>query len=659
MSPFEKARRTIQFLAVDAVEKAKSGHPGAPMGLAGIVVELFTRHLSYDPSAPDWPNRDRFVLSCGHASALLYATLHLAGYDVSRDDLAAFRQWGAKTPGHPEQGHTAGVETTTGPLGQGVANGVGMALGSKLLGARLNREGEPALFDYRVFVVASDGDLMEGVSAEAASLAGHLGLGNLVVVYDDNRVTIDGTTELAFTEDVGKRFEAYGWSVEHVDGHAPDEVRGALDRAVSETLRPSLIVARTHIGYGAPTKQDSPEAHGAPLGQTELAEAKRRADWPLSPAFFVPDGADELFRRRAAEGRAARADWQARFDALDAERRAFAQALAERPSAEELLPFLLAGAPMGSDATRSHSAKVEQALGKRHPALVGGSADLASSCKTTLQGGGDVSATDFRGRNLHFGIREHAMGAVANGLALSGWLPFTSTFLVFSDYMRPPMRLAALMRQRVVFVFTHDSIFVGEDGPTHQPIEQVWALRLIPNLDVVRPADGVECAAAWALAAGRSDGPTALILTRQTLPALARPDGWEPASMLEGAYVLSGPHDAAVTLVATGSEVHLALGAAERLAAAGLTVRVVSMPSVTRFLALGAARQAEILGSGARVSLEAGSTLPWRALVGISGLALGLDDFGASAPAERLAEELGLSVEKVTAHVLAWHRAKR
>lgn len=647
---FGRAVRTIRFLSVDGVEKAQSGHPGTPMALSAITVDIFTRHLRYNPKDTAWPNRDRFVLSPGHASMLLYSTLFLAGYAVTKDDLENFRQWGSKTPGHPEVGHTPGVEITTGPLGSGVSSAVGMAMASKMLGARFQEDGTP-LIDYRVFSIVSDGDLMEGVSAEACSLAGHLELDNLIAVYDDNHITIDGDTNKTFTEDVAKRYEAYGWFVQHVSGHDPAEVRAALDKAVAEPKRPSLIVARTHIAIGAPHKQDTPGAHGAPLGAEEVLETKRLAGWPETP-FYVPDGADAVFKKRDQENAPVYQAWTRRFSELGKEQKSAWNALHTDLGETELLKELLAAVPPQKDATRGLAAKMQQVVGEKVPALVGGSADLVASCKTYIKGGGDVSPQDFSGRNIHYGIREHGMGAVSNGLALSGFRPFTSTFLVFSDYMRPSVRLAALMNLPVVFVFTHDSVLLGEDGPTHQPIEHVWALRLIPNLDVLRPADTEECAAAWAHAASRKDGPTALILSRQKVPELSRPSGWDPECMLEGAYAVKEAQDADVVIVSTGTEVHVAVEAAEALDAKGCRTRVVSMPSVGRFLELPSARQEEILGSGHRVSFEAGHTLPWASVLGKKCLHIGVDGFGASAPDHRLADEFGLTAEKVAARVL-------
>jgi transketolase len=652
-SAVDDAVRSVQFLSVDAVEKAQSGHPGTPMALAEIAVDLFSRHLRWVPEDPGWPNRDRFVLSCGHASMLLYSILHLAGYAVSLDDIRAFRQWGSITPGHPEHGTTPGVETTTGPLGQGFCNAVGMALASKMMAARVNAPG-CALIDYRVFVLASDGDLMEGVASEAASLAGYWTLDNLVVVYDDNRITIDGSTELTFNENVGQRFEAYGWYVQHIDGHDREQIRAALDRAAAEGKRPSLIIARTHIAIGAPTKQDTADAHGAPLGAAEVEGTKRAAGWPLE-AFHVAPRAREPFTERAEQNRADRAAWQASLGRASSAQKALFEQLSSRAVPEDVFAELIAVAPSKPDATRAHAGKIEQRIAELVPSLIGGSADLASSVKTTIGGGGDVRGGEYAGKNLHFGVREHAMASISNGLALSGFfLPFASTFLIFSDYMRPAIRLAALMEQQVVYVYSHDSVFVGEDGPTHQPIEQLWTLRLVPNLDVFRPADSLECAAAWAHALRRRRGPTVLSLTRQKVPSIERPPGFDPRVILDGAYVLSDTPSPDLVLIATGSEVHVALEAKKILEQRGKRVRVVSAPCLEAFERLPIERQRAVLGEGIRrVTLEVGSSRPWRALAGPDGICLGVDHFGSSAPWQRIAEELGFTGEKVAAAILA------
>lgn len=653
MSDFEQAVRTIQFLSVDAVEKAQSGHPGTPMALAAVATEIFSRHLRYCPTDPEWPNRDRFVLSCGHASMLLYSVLHLAGYSLSLDDLKAFRQWGSRTAGHPEHGHAPGIETTTGPLGQGIGNAVGMALASKLLAARVNEPGS-TLIDYRVFVLASDGDVMEGVAMEAASIAGHLGLDNLVVVYDDNRITIDGSTELSFSDDVAKRFEAAGWATDHVDGHDPAAVRAALDRAAQGQGKPKLIVARTHIAIGAPTKQDTASAHGAPLGAAEVEATKKAAGWPLEPKFHVPEEAYAPFRVRVTEVKPQYDAWQKLEAGLSGDRAALWKKLKHREVPANVLDELVAATPAQANATRNLAGIAEQRVAALVPSLVGGSADLAGSAMTTIKGGGDIGPGKFAGKNLHFGIREHGMGAVMNGLALSGFLPFGSTFLIFSDYMRPSIRLAALMQQQAVYVFTHDSVFLGEDGPTHQPVEQLWALRLIPNVHVVRPADALESAVAWAHALSRRNGPTVLALSRQKVPVLDRPEGFDPKVIQKGAYVLSDAANPDLVILATGSEVHVAVAAKKILEGKGRRVRVVSAPCLEAFETQEPADVEAVLGRGIRrVSLEAGRTPPWRTLVGTDGICIGVDRFGASAPGPELAEHLGLTAERVAAQILA------
>ena len=648
------AVQTVRFLAVDAVEKANSGHPGAPMALAGIAVELFARHLRYVPEAPDWANRDRFVLSCGHASMLLYALLHLSGYAVTLDDIKSFRQWGSRTPGHPEHGLTPGVETTTGPLGQGFGNAVGMALASKLLASRINQP-DSKLIDYRVFVLASDGDVMEGVSYESASIAGHLGLDNLIVVYDDNHITIDGSTELTFSENVGDRFEAAGWHVQRVNGHDGAEVRAALEKAREVTGQPKLIVAKTRIAIGAPTKEGTAESHGAALGAKEVEATKRAAGWPLEPTFHVAKAAREPFAARVEQNRAEYRAWQAAVGKLQGDRADLWRRLSTRAVPEDIFEQLLAVAPTKADATRNHAGKVQQRVAELVPSLLGGSADLAGSAKTLIEKSTDIRRGDFTGRNLHFGIREHAMGAVLNGLALSGaFIPYGSTFLIFSDYMRPAIRLASLMDQQVVFVYSHDSVFLGEDGPTHQPVEHIWSLRLIPHLHVYRPADAMESAAAWTHALQRGHAPTALVLSRQKVPALERAADFDPKSLLEGAYVLSDAPNPELLLIATGSEVHVALEASRILAKSGRRIRVVSAPCLEAFAELPKARQDQILPPGVRrASVEAGRTTPWRSLVGSEGITIGIDRFGASAPWEVIAEKLGLVAQRVADRLAA------
>lgn len=648
---------TIKGLAMDGVEKAQSGHPGTPMGLSSIAFELFARTMRHDPKDPKWIARDRFVLSAGHASMLIYSMLHLSGYDLPMSELQRFRQWESKTPGHPEAHMTPGVETTTGPLGQGVGNVVGMALGLKLKAARF-----PGVFDgARVFGICSDGDVMEGVAAEASSIAGHLGLSNIVLFYDDNKITIEGDTELAFSEDVGKRYEAYGWFVQRIDGHDHAAIRGALDKALAQKERPSFIVARTHIAHGAPNAHDTSEAHGAPLGKDEIAATKKAMGFDPDKHFHVPAEVYALFQARAAELAKDHAAWTEHFaawcdanpeaaDALDA--------FEARDVPADLYAQLQKAIPEKDDATRNTSNVIQQKVAELVPSLIGGSADLAPSTKTLIKKSGSVKQGAFDGRNLHFGIREHGMGSVCNGMALAGGIvPYGATFLIFSDYMRPSVRLSALCELQCLWIFTHDSIFLGEDGPTHQPIEQLASLRLIPNLAVVRPADGLETAAAWAIALGRKHGPTAFSLTRQKVPTVPRDAGFDPADVLKGAYVAQeasgGKPD--IVIVATGSEVQLAVGARAKLEASGKKVRVVSALSLEVFAEQDEAYKKRVLPPGVRrVSIEAGRTDPWRGVVGESGLCIGIDRFGASAPDKVLGEKFGLTVDAVTAKIAAW-----
>jgi transketolase len=654
------AVNTIRFLAVDAVERAKSGHPGMPMGMADVAYVLWTRFLRYQPQDPDWPDRDRFVLSAGHGSMLLYAMLHLSGYDLPMSELEKFRRLGSRTPGHPEHGLAPGVETTTGPLGQGFGNGVGMALAARMLAARVNTSGfEP--IRHRVFGIVSDGDLMEGVASESASLAGHWGLGNLVYVYDDNRISIEGGTDLTFTEDVSQRFEAYGWQVQRADAGDRDGVAAAIERAIAERERPSLVIARSHIGYGAPKKQDTAHAHGEPLGAEEAAGAKRALGWPESPPFLVPDEVRAMFERRAGELRPEYDAWQSGMRGWRAEqpqRAALWDALVERRVPSDVFDQLVNGAPTGAGATRTHGGAVLQQAAAMIPSLVGGSADLEPSTKTRIRDSASVQRGAYAGRNFHFGVREHGMGAIVNGLALSGaFIPYGASFLVFTDYARPSIRLSALMRQQTIWVFTHDSVFLGEDGPTHQPIEQLTALRAIPNLLVIRPADGVETAAAWGMALERRDGPTLLALTRQNLPAIARAPDFDPKAIRRGGYLVreaTPPHGDAppATLIATGSELWVALQAATRLEADGIAARVVSMPAPQRFLEQDRVYQQSVLAHGATcISLEAGLTDYWRRFVGERGLAIGIDTFGESAPLAELQEHFGFTPERVASRV--------
>ncbi len=653
-----RAINTIRFLAVDAVQKAKSGHPGTPMGLAPLSYLLWTNHLRYNPANPDWPGRDRFVLSCGHASMLLYSMLHLTGYDVTLDDLRNFRQWGSKTPGHPEAGHTPGVEVTTGPLGQGLGNAVGMAMASRMLAQRFNRPGHE-IVSHRIVALCSDGDLMEGIASEAASLAGLQRLGNLVAFYDDNRITIEGSTDLAFREDVGGRFRAYGWNVLNVaDGNTDlAGLSAAMEAAFRERERPTLVIVRTSIGYGSPNKQDTAGAHGAPLGEAEVALAKERLGWPAAPAFLVPDDVLARFREALARGEKAEKEWRMKFAAYAA---AFPELALEweRRTWGDLPEGWTEGIPTfspeaGSVATRSASGKVLNAIAAKVPELAGGSADLSPSTETVINGGGEfLPDAGPGGRNVHFGVREHGMGAVLNGMARHGGvIPYGATFFIFSDYMRPSIRLAALMGCRVVYVLTHDSIGVGEDGPTHQPVEQLASLRAMPNLHVVRPADANETAAAWRMALERTTGPTALVLSRQKLPVLPPSNVFRDDGACRGAYVLEDAEGGSpdVLLIASGSEVSVALAARNLLAEDGVPARVVSMPCWERFEEQPAGYREAVLPSAvaARVSVEAGSTFGWERYVGDRGASVGIDRFGASAPAERIFRELGITPEAV------------
>ena len=651
---------TVRFLAADAVEKAKSGHPGMPMGMADAAYLVWSRFLRWQPSDPNWPGRDRFVLSAGHGSMLLYALLHLSGYDLPIEELQRFRQLGSRTPGHPEHGRTPGVETTTGPLGQGVGNAVGLALAARMLAARFH-DGDFAPFRQRIFVLCGDGDLMEGVASEAASLAGHWGLGNLVMLYDDNHITIEGDTSLAFTEDVARRFEAYGWHTEHANPYHPADLSRALHRALGEVDRPSLVVCRSHIAYGAPKKQDTAAAHGEPLGAEELAGAKRALGWPEAPAFLVPAGVRERFAARAAEVRVEYDAWQASVRAwrsASAEHDQRWRALIEGERPPDWHEQLLRAAPTGAAATRAHGSAVLQSAARLIPTLVGGSADLEPSTKTWIKDSPAVGRASFDGRNFHFGVREHGMGAILSGLALGGFTPFGASFLVFSDYARPAIRLSALMKLPVIWVFTHDSVFLGEDGPTHEPVEHLGALRAIPNLMVARPADGLETAAAWALALERRDGPTLIALTRQNLPALERPSTFDPADLKRGGYVLrESSVPAAPTLIATGSEVALALATAELLEGAGQAARVVSLYAPQLFLAQDRAMRDRVLPPGGRrVSLEAGATDYWYRFVGPDGLTIGIDRYGESAPLAQIQAHFGFTPDRVAERVRAWLR---
>jgi transketolase len=656
----QRCVNTIRMLAADAVQKAKSGHPGMPMGAAAMAYVLWTRVLKHNPGNPAWPDRDRFVLSAGHGSMLLYALLHLTGYGLSLEDLRQFRQWESRTPGHPEYGHTPGVETTTGPLGQGFATGVGMAIAERWLAAQFNRPGH-TLVDHYTYAVVSDGDLMEGVASEAASLAGHLKLGKLIYLYDDNKISIDGSTDLAFTEEVGRRFEAYHWHVQRVaDGNDLDAVDAAIRAAQAETGRPSLIVCRTHIGFGSPNKQDTNKAHGEPLGDEEVKLTKQKLGWPESPTFLVPDDVQAEFRKAVERGKAREAEWQQRAKAyaavFPAEAARWEQFVGGLLPAgwDAALPKYAPGA--AAVATRAVSGKVIQAVYAQVGNLVGGSADLAPSNNTYVAEGGEFQAASPGGRNFRFGVREHAMGALANGMALHGGLrPYVATFLVFSDYMRPAIRLAALMGAPVIYIFTHDSIGLGEDGPTHQPIEHVMALRAIPGLRVIRPADAMETVEAWR-AALTHRGPTCLILTRQNLSILDRTQAQSEGGVERGAYVLAEAPGGKpkVVLIATGSEVEVAVGAQTILQEKGIGARVVSMPSWELFEAQPKAYRDAVLPPAvtARLAVEAGTPLGWHRYVGLQGDVVGMARFGSSAPAKVLFERFGFTPANVAARAM-------
>ena len=667
----QRCINTIRFLATDAVQKANSGHPGMPMGAATMSYVLWTRHLKHHPGDPHWVDRDRFILSAGHGSMLLYALLHLTGYDLPISELRSFRQWGSRTAGHPEGHLLPGVEVTTGPLGQGISNAVGMALAEAHLAALCNRPGH-GIVDHFTYVIASDGDLMEGVSSEACSLAGHLGLGKLIVLFDDNRISLAGSTTLTFTEDVEMRFQAQGWHVQRVEeGNDVHAIDAALHDARGESSRPSLISVRTVIGYGAPNKQGTFGTHGSPLGSEELLAAKESLGWPNEPDFYIPEEVSEHFREALSTGSEKKAEWEENFAQY---RKAYPEL------AEEFNRRMRGKLPVGWDAelpafqggakgiaTRKASEAVLQALATKVPELMGGSADLNPSTFSWLKGFGDFQVPErekqgvqgmvggewgYQGRNVHFGVREHAMGALTTGMAMhGGFIPYTATFLVFSDYMRPPIRLAALSEARVIYIFTHDSIGLGEDGPTHQPIEQLMNLRAIPNLTVIRPADAVETVEAWRVALMKADGPTALIFTRQGVPVLDRSEYGPAGGLHRGGYVLwqSGKEVPEAILIGTGSEVHIALEAGKTLADEGVGVRVVSLPSWELFDQQPAEYREGVLPSSVRirVAVEAGIKLGWEHYVGLEGAVVGMESFGASAPASVLYEKFGITAEHV------------
>jgi len=671
------AINTIRFLAIDAIQKANSGHPGLPMGAAPMAYILWTRFLKHNPGNPQWFNRDRFVLSAGHGSMLLYSLLHLTGYDLSLDQIKQFRQWGSMTPGHPERGITPGVEVTTGPLGQGFGNAIGMAMAEAFLAARYNQLGHK-IIDHYTYSLVSDGDLMEGVASESASLAGHLRLGKLICLYDNNHVTLSAATDLTFTEDVKKRFAAYGWHTQSIaDGNDLKTIERAIKRAHQVKDRPSLILVQTHLGFGSPNKQDTYEAHGSPLGEAEVILTKQNLGWPLEPSFYIPESALANFRKAVDKGKKYETNWDKRFSA-------YAQSYPDL--AQELRRMMQGELPQGWDmdipeflpdtkgmATRVASGKIMNGIASKLPTFIGGSADLDPSTHTALAEEGDFEGRQetmydsqgsvgggwsYSGNNLHFGIREHAMGSIINGMAAhGGTLPFGSTFLIFSDYMRPPMRLAALMGLHVTYVFTHDSIALGEDGPTHEPVEQLLGLRSIPNMLVIRPADANETAAAWRIAIEHKDGPVALILTRQNLPILDLKKYTQlPLGVRSGGYVLADANGSTlpdITLIATGSEVPLALAAREKLETQGIRARVVSLPCWNLFDAQPVEYKEAVLPPDVpMLAIEAGVSLGWRPYVGAGIAVIGVDRFGASAPGETVMREYGFSVDHVVQQVL-------
>lgn len=655
--PADKARRcadAIRILSAEAVDRANSGHPGLPMGAADCAVALWGNFLVFNPEDPRWPNRDRFILSAGHGSMLLYSLLHLFGFNLPMEELKNFRQWGSKTPGHPEFGHTVGVEVTTGPLGQGFANGVGMGIAAKMAAERFNTSDFKPI-NHFIYTLLGDGCLQEGISYEAAALAGHLKLGNLIYIYDSNSITIEGKTDLAWSEDVEGRFIAAGWHVVKVDGHDNDQIVAAIAAAKAETDKPSIIIATTHIAYGSPSKQGSSGAHGSPLGKDEIAATRANLGWD-APSFEIPQDVRETCQQRVDELKQSYSVWQRGFGAWHAanpEKSKRWDEMWNKHLPSNLADELLAAVAGKDGATRALSGTILQKVAELVPSVVGGSADLAPSNNSEIKGSASVQAGSFGGRNLHFGIREHAMGAIMNGMALYGcFIPYGATFLVFADYCRPAIRLSALMGQQAIYIFTHDSFFVGEDGPTHQPIEHVTSLRIIPGLQVIRPADGLETAIAWQSALN-CNGPTALILTRQKLPVIARPASFVAADAAKGGYVVSvpaGPPD--VVIMASGSEVHVAVESATTLAAQGIAATVVSVPCLETFLAQSQEYRNQVVPAGVpRVAFEAGRGECWGRLIGCDGLFIGIDHFGASAPDKVLAEQFGFTAPQVAERI--------
>jgi transketolase len=647
------AINTIRVLSADAVQKANSGHPGMPMGAAPMAHVLWSRFLKFNPENPEWPNRDRFVLSAGHGCMLQYSLLHLTGYDVSMEDIKNFRQLHSKTPGHPEYGLTPGIEVTTGPLGQGFANAVGMAIAQKYMGAQYNKPGFPML-DYHIYVICSDGDMMEGVTSEAASMAGHLELGNLIYLYDDNHISIEGSTDLSFNEDVGKRFEAYNWQVQIVeDGNDTEAIAIAIRNAKAETQKPSLIKVRSQIAYGSPNKVNTAGSHGSPLGEEELRKTKEFLGFNPDEYFVVPEAVQTFYDTLKAAGKEKEAKWQALYDKYQKE---FPELAAQwdNQRAGKVNADWTKDLPVFEEtklATRKASGKVLNAIAKHFPGLIGGSADLAPSTDTQLKAFNDFSSEDRSGRNFHFGIREHAMGAVLNGMSLTkGIIPYGATFLIFSEYMRPPIRLAAIMKIKSIFVYTHDSIGLGEDGTTHQPVEQLISLRSIPNITLIRPADAYETSAAWQVALEHSGGPVVLVFTRQDLPVLDQNKYAKATGLQQGAYILSkATKEPQLILIGTGSEVHLLLEAQSKLQEEDIQAQVVSMPSWELFEAQSDAYKEQVLPKAIRrrIAVEAGSTIGWNKYVTDEGAIIGMHDFGSSAPAETLFKEYGFTVENI------------